>query len=172
MVDNLEVAVNYAIENSPIDRINNSLKKVTKVAGATGLALAGMAVKTGLSEAMDLEGFRLTLETVTKDVTKAKELMQWGSEFANATPFENKEIVEGITKLTSYGMTAKDVLPKVGDMASVMGKSLDQAVEAIADALRKVWASLNWVISVKAKSILIFAYLCDIIASRGGLHDM
>ena len=116
-----------------------------------------MAVKTGLSEAMDLEGFRLTLETVTKDVTKAKELMQWGSEFANATPFENKEIVEGITKLTSYGMTAKDVLPKVGDMASVMGKSLDQAVEAIADALRKVWASLNWVISVKAKSILIFA---------------
>ena len=60
--------------------------------------------------------------------------MQQGSEFANATPFENKEIVEGITKLTSYGMTAKDVLPKVGDMASVMGKSLDQAVEAIADA--------------------------------------
>ena len=134
MLDRLQVAIDYAIENSPIDRINNSLKKVTKVAGATGLALAGMAVKTGLSEAMDLEGFRLTLETVTKDVTKAKELMQWGSEFANATPFENKEIVEGITKLTSYGMTAKDVLPKVGDMASVMGKSLDQAVEAIADA--------------------------------------
>lgn len=134
MLDRLQVAIDYAIENSPIDRINNSLKKVTKVAGATGLALAGMAVKTGLSEAMDLEGFRLTLETVTKDVTKAKELMKWGSEFANATPFENKEIVEGITKLTSYGMTAKDVLPKVGDMASVMGKSLDQAVEAIADA--------------------------------------
>ena len=152
MLDRLQVAIDYAIEHSPIDRINNSLKKITKVAGATGLALAGMAVKTGLSEAMDLEGFRLTLETVTKDVTKAKELMQWGSEFANATPFENKEIVEGITKLTSYGMTAKDVLPKVGDMASVMGKSLDKAVEAIADALRKVWASLNWVISVKAKS--------------------
>ena len=68
--------------------------------------------------------------------------------------FDNKEIVEGITKLTSYGMTAKDVLPKVGDMASVMGKSLDQAVEAIADALHKVWASLNWVISVKAKSLI------------------
>ena len=155
MLDRLQVAIDYAIENSPIDRINNSLKKITKVAGATGLALAGMAgmaVKTGLSEAMDLEGFRLTLETVTKDVTKAKELMQWGSEFANATPFENKEIVEGITKLTSYGMTAKDVLPKVGDMAAVMGKSLDSGVEAIADALRKVWASLNWVISVKAKS--------------------
>ena len=137
MLDRLQVAIDYAIEHSPIDRINNSLKKIAKVAGATGLALAGMAgmaVKTGLSEAMDLEGFRLTLETVTKDVTKAKELMKWGSEFANATPFENKEIVEGITKLTSYGMTAKDVLPKVGDMASVMGKSLDQAVEAIADA--------------------------------------
>ena len=61
MLDRLQVAIDYAIENSPIDRINNSLKKITKVAGATGLALAGMAVKTGLSEAMDLEGFRLTL---------------------------------------------------------------------------------------------------------------
>ena len=50
MLDRLQVAIDYAIENSPIDRINNSLKKVTKVAGATGLALAGMAVKTGLSE--------------------------------------------------------------------------------------------------------------------------
>ena len=72
MLDRLQVAIDYAIENSPIDRINNSLKKVTKVAGATGLALAGMVVKTGLSEAMDLEGFRLTLETVTKDVKKQK----------------------------------------------------------------------------------------------------
>ena len=60
MLDRLQVAIDYAIENSPIDRINNSLKKITKVAGATGLALTGMAVKTGLSEAMDLEGFRLT----------------------------------------------------------------------------------------------------------------
>ena len=32
MLDRLQVAVDYAIESSPIDRINNSLKKVTKVA--------------------------------------------------------------------------------------------------------------------------------------------
>ena len=134
MDNKLQIALDFAIENSPIDSINKSLKTVMKTAGLAGVALGGLALKTGLSEAMDLEGFRLTLETVTKDIGKARELMQWGSDFANKTPFENKEIVEGITKLTSYGMTAKDVLPKVGDMASVMGKSLDQAVEAIADA--------------------------------------
>lgn len=36
--------------------------------------------------------------------------------------------------LESYGLTAQKVLPQVGDMASVMGKDLMQAVEAVADA--------------------------------------
>ena len=30
MLDRLQVAIDYAIENSPIDRINNSLKKVNR----------------------------------------------------------------------------------------------------------------------------------------------
>ena len=29
MLDRLQVAIDYAIEHSPIDRINNSLKKIT-----------------------------------------------------------------------------------------------------------------------------------------------
>ena len=150
--DRLQIALDYAINNSPIETINKKLKSVIKWAGAAGIALGGMVVKTGLSEAMGLEQASLTLQTVMKDAEKAKEMLAWGSSFANATPFENKEITDGIVKLTSYGMEAKKVLPMVGDMASVMGKSLDSGVEAIADALRKVWASLNWVISVKAKS--------------------
>ena len=143
--------------SNTFDSISNKISGISKGIAGIGALVGGFAIKTGLSEAMDLEGYRLTLETVTKDTQKAKDLMQWGSEFANVTPFENAEIVEGIVKLQSYGMAAKDVLPKVGDMASVMGKSMDQAVEAIADALQKVWASLNWVISVKAKLLLIFA---------------
>jgi len=112
---------------------SNVVKNFAKWGGAAAGIAAGFVAKTSLTEAMDLEGFRLTLETVMKDSKKAKELLSWGSDFANATPFETKEITEGIVKLQSYGLTAKEVLPSIGDMASVMGKSLDQAVEAIAD---------------------------------------
>ena len=133
--DRLQILLDYAVNQSPINMIKKGLKGVLALAGSAGIAISGMtAIKTGLSQAMDLEGYRLTLETVVKDTQKAKDLMNWGSEFANKTPFENDAIVEGIVKLQSYGMEAKKVLPSIGDMASVMGKSLDQGVEAIADA--------------------------------------
>ena len=100
--DRLQIALDYAINNSPIETINKKLKSVMKYAGLAGIALGGMVVKTGLSEAMGLEQASLTLQTVMKDAGKAKEMLAWGSSFANATPFENKEITEGIVKLTSY----------------------------------------------------------------------
>lgn len=69
-----------------------------------------------------------------KDQKKAAEYFKWAVDFANKTPYETDEIVEATVKLTSYGVEAKKTLPLIGDMASVMGKSVDQAVEAIADA--------------------------------------
>ena len=69
-----------------------------------------------------------------KDTKKAGKTFQWAVKFANKTPFDTGEVVEATTKLTSYGLKAQSVLPKVGDMASAMGKPMDQAVEAIADA--------------------------------------
>lgn len=165
-MDKLQVALDYAIQSSPLDKLNKNIDSAVKstnklesaskrasnsfsstigsmgnkISGITkgilgiGAAVGGLALGKGISQAMDLEGYRLTLETVMKDTKKAADLMSWGNQFANVTPFENAEIVQGIVKLQSYGMEAKKVLPKVGDMAAVMGKSMDQAVEAIADA--------------------------------------
>lgn len=135
MLDRLQVALDFAVNQSPLKTTNDSLKKTIGLVKSVASAwVVKESLGIALSEAMGLEQASLTLQTVMKDAGKAKEMLAWGSSFANATPFENKEITEGIVKLTSYGMEAKKVLPMVGDMASVMGKSLDQAVEAIADA--------------------------------------
>lgn len=82
----------------------------------------------------EMEGFLTTLTVVMKDAGKAKETLSWATKFAAETPFEIPEVVEVTTKLQIYGFTAQKVLGTVGDMASVMGKPLMQAIEAVADA--------------------------------------
>lgn len=81
-----------------------------------------------------METFSNTLETTLKSKEKAKDYLDWATTFAASTPFEIPGIIEATVKLANYGMDAKKVLPAVGDMAAVMGKSIDQAVEAVADA--------------------------------------
>lgn len=112
---------------------NNVTKPMIAATAAIGAAIGGLGMK-GLQGAADLEGYRNTLNTVLKDSKKAGDTLKWAVNFANVTPFETSEVVEATVKLSAYGMVAKDVMTNVGDMASVMGKSLDQAVEAVADA--------------------------------------
>lgn len=103
-----------------------------KSAAATALVVKGA---TGmLSEASSMEQYRNTLNIVMKDNKKAGETFKWAVDYANKTPFETGDIVDGTVKLQSYGMEAQKVLPYIGDMASAMGKGMDQAVEAVADA--------------------------------------
>ena len=108
---------------------------------ATALA-AGFTIKTAIDGAGNIEQYRNTLETVLKDSDMARKKLAWASRFANKTPFETDEVVSGMTKLQSYGIegdrvlktTNRTYLEMIGDMASGMGKSFDQAIEAIADA--------------------------------------
>lgn len=108
---------------------------------ATALA-AGFTIKTAIDGAGNIEQYRNTLETVLKDSDMARKKLAWASRFANRTPFETDEVLSGMTKLQSYGIegdrvlktTNRTYLEMIGDMASGMGKSFDQAIEAIADA--------------------------------------
>jgi len=108
---------------------------------ALGVATAYLSVKSavglfkdGLNQTSSMEQYKNTLETVMKSSQKASEAIVWATNFANKTPYETGDVIDATVKLTSYGMVAKDVLGGIGDMSSVMGKGLDQAVEAIADA--------------------------------------
>lgn len=123
------------------NKLKKSLKDVEKEASRVSKALlvAGAVATTALtvdmvSQASSMEQYRNTLNIVMKDNKKAGETFKWAVDYANKTPFETADIVDGTVKLQSYGMEAQKVLPYIGDMASAMGKSMDQAVEAVADA--------------------------------------
>ena len=120
--------------NSYADKANTAFKRVTAVAAGVTAALGAAAIKTGFSEALDLEGYRMQLETATKDTKRAAELMQYAIDLANKTPFEGGQLVEAAAKFESMGMSAETWLTKAGDMAAATNKNYDQAVEALIDA--------------------------------------
>ena len=132
---------NYAVQ-----QFERSKQKANGLMGVfkklLGMIAAGVTIKASIDGASSMEQFRNTLETVLKDPDKARKKLAWANRFANKTPFESQEVVEGMTKLQSYGIegdrilktTNRTYLEMIGDMASGMGKSFDQAIEAVADA--------------------------------------
>ncbi len=128
--------VNYANKSikSFATNLNNDFKKA---ALGSAVALAGIsvaAIKTGFTEALDLEGYRNQLETATKDTKKAADIMQYAINLANKTPFEGGQLVEAAAKFEAMGMSAEKWLTYAGDMAGATNKSFDQATEALIDA--------------------------------------
>ena len=121
-------------KNKAVSSVSSVVTSFAKLGTAAAGAVTALAVKTGLTEAMDLEGYRLQLETATKDTQKASEIMKYAIDLANRTPFEGGELVEAASKFEAMGMAAKQWLPLAGDMAAATNKSFDQATEALIDA--------------------------------------
>ena len=102
--------------------VTNAASKVAKISTVLG----ALGIGTGLSEAMDLEGYRTQLETATKSTQKAAEIMKFSIDLANKTPFEGGEMVEASSKLESMGLSAKSYLTNIVDMAGANKKPPDQ----------------------------------------------
>lgn len=120
---------------------NNANKAFLSVAKSSSKAALGvtstigsLAAGVGFKEALDLEGYRLQLETATKDTKKASNIMKYAINLANKTPFEGGELVEGSAMFEAMGLSAKKWLPLAGDMAAATNKDFMQATEAIIDA--------------------------------------
>jgi phage-related protein len=116
-----------------------SLKdKVFSLKGAFTALAGSMAIKGAynwlVQSNADMEQYKNTLTIVLGSQKKAVDQLAWANKFAAQTPFEIPEIIEATTRMAAYGINAKKTLGIVGDMASVMGKDLMQAVEAVADA--------------------------------------
>ncbi|MGN1414056.1 MAG: hypothetical protein ACI4WY_07415 [Anaerovoracaceae bacterium] len=116
------------------NNLNNDFKKATIASAAALAGISAAAIKTGFSEALNLEGYRSQLETATKDAQKAAEIMQYAINLANKTPFEGGDLVEAAAKFEAMGMSAKKWLTYAGDMAGATNKTFDQATEALIDA--------------------------------------
>lgn len=103
----------------------------TAAFGTSALA-AGQLVGT----ASQFERFQTILETTEGSGTKAKEAMSWVTTFAAKTPYELQEVMDSFVKLRAYGLDPTNgLLRDLGDTSAAMGKPLEQAVEAIADAV-------------------------------------
>jgi phage-related protein len=107
--------------------------------GGLAVALGGIAAAKKSFDWLvganaDMEQYQNTLTVVMKSQAEATKTLAWANKFAAQTPFEIPQVVEATTRMAAYGISAQKTLGIVGDMASVMGKDLMQAVEAVADA--------------------------------------
>ena len=107
-----------------------SLTKLGAVAAVVGAAIGGVAAK----QSADMESYMATLEQLTGSQELAAQQMQRLLDFAKQTPFELPGLIEATVKLKAYGIEADAVLGTLGDTASAMGKPINLAVEALADA--------------------------------------
>ena len=129
LISDFKALDGFASTFKGLDSLAGKLKTLALSMGAFG------GFKSMFDNASSMEGYRNTLNVVMKDTELAGKKIKEAIEFANSTPFETDEIVAGMVKLESYGIdSSNEVMTMVGDMAGVMGKSFDQAVEAVADA--------------------------------------
>ena len=105
---------------------------VTALAGATGF---GLLMKSTIETNRSFQSLEASLATFlgsTEDAQKAFKILQ---QFAATTPFSLREVVGGFNKLVARGLnpTIKSMIA-FGNIASGTGKTLDQFIEAAADA--------------------------------------
>jgi phage tail tape-measure protein len=104
-------------------------------------ALAGAAGAYGFKKlfvgtAAEFERFQAILETIEGSAIKAQSSLGWVTNFAAKTPYELAEVTSAFVKLKSYGIDPQSgALSAAGDAAAALGKPLEQAVEALADAM-------------------------------------
>lgn len=99
-------------------------------------ALVGGAIVTKLvSVQREFDVLNASLVTVTGSSTAAQREFAWIKEFAATTPFALNEVTGAFIKLKALGLDAtEETLRSYGNTASAFGKSLEQFIEAVADA--------------------------------------
>lgn len=107
------------------------------IAGILGGGGAAFGIGKLLEVGSQFEKFQNILEVVEGSSEKARASMAWVREFAKTTPYQLAEVTDAFVRLKAYGLDPTNGLMKAaGDAASAMGKPLEQAVEAVADAVR------------------------------------
>ena len=133
-------------------------------AAFVGAGAAGYGFKRLIDTAAQFEKFETVLETIEGSSEKARQSMQWVSDFAAKTPYELAEVNDAFVKLRAYGMDPTSGLMRtLGDTSSAMGKPIMQAVEAIADAVTGENERLKE-FGVKARTLgekIVYEYTVD-----------
>lgn len=141
--------------SASVDRIERKVKTTNAQFAAMGKALIALGlvrVISGISSTIQrFEKLQASLITVTGSTEAAATAFEKIQEFAATTPFQLDEVVNSFIKLKSLGLDpSEDALRSYGNTASAMGKSLNQVIEAVADAATSEFERLKE-FGIKAK---------------------
>lgn len=109
-----------------------ALGAVIGTAVASAAALMGRAA---IATGAEFERMEATLTIIEGSAEKARQSLDWVTQFAETTPYQLGEVSDAFVRMRAYGLDPMDgSLRAVGDAASAMGKTIMDGVEAIADA--------------------------------------
>ena len=123
-----------------LDRASASAKNFGNSVRNAALAFTGfVAARAGFSAILEanvtLQSLKASLFSIEGSAEAANAAFDKISEFATRTPFELVEVAQSFIKLKNLGLEPSEAaLESYGNTASAMGKSLDQLIEAVADA--------------------------------------
>jgi phage-related protein len=154
VVRQLFTAWGFKIQDGKLVRMNKlvgqakgELNRATSAASSFGNSvrnaaaafLGFSAAKAGLGAILDanvtLQSLKASLFSIEGGADAADRAFEKISAFATKTPFELTEVAQSFIKLKNLGLDPSEkALNSYGNTASAMGKSLDQLIEAVADA--------------------------------------
>lgn len=118
---------------SRADALSASLWKLAAPLAAVAGSLAMLPQLVSVQREFDK--INTSLVTVTGSVGAAEAAFDGLSAFASRTPFSLQEVSNAFIKLRALGLEPTErALTSYGNTASAMGKSLNQMIEAVADA--------------------------------------
>jgi hypothetical protein len=112
-----------------------SLAKFGGLAASAGLAMGAMVVSAITPSIAEFENLNASLTTSMGSASLAADKFKELQGFAATTPFQLAEVVEGFNKLKNMGLDPSiRSMQAYGNMSGAMGKSMNDMVEAVADA--------------------------------------
>lgn len=117
--------------SSFLNNVKSQILSIQTLAGAIVFGAAGKgAYDLTLGQTAGVEQNAISLQTMLGK-KGGKDAMSWGFNTAAKTPFNANQVVDGVKRLTTYQLDYKKYLEPMGDLASSMGKPLEQAIDML-----------------------------------------
>lgn len=122
---------------SEINPLINTAKGLLPAFGFAALLAGAKSLFTNIiSVRREFEKYEAILTNTLGSNKAARKEMQMLAEIAAKTPFSLNDLTGSFVKLTNYGLKpSRAELIKYGDLASSVGKGIDQLVEGVSDAV-------------------------------------
>lgn len=119
-----------------LSTVKNAIFSVqAAVIGLAGTAGFGLLVKSTIETNRSFQSLEASLKTFLGSTEKASKAFEILQKFAATTPYSLREVVGGFNRLIAVGLKPSiKSLKAFGNVASGVGKSLNQFIEAVADA--------------------------------------